>query len=221
MEWNHMEPINFVIFDMDGLLFDTERMTYLAMKKTFAEQGFEFNLANYKKTIGLTRKEVNITLQNMLGNNLDPEHFFDERSKHFNKILKDEGLILKPGAKKLLTVLEQKDIKCCIASSSSRETIAKYLKLTGLESFFNFYISGNEVQRGKPAPDIFLEACSRANEPLSKSIVLEDSLNGLKAAHESNIRCIIVPDMITPDNEMKEKSFSIISNLEEVIPLLE
>jgi HAD superfamily hydrolase (TIGR01509 family) len=215
-----MEQIKLVIFDMDGLLFDTERPSYLAMKEILENEGYEFLLDHYRQLIGLTTVNSNQVLQKLYGNEFQFESLRGAYHKRFSEILDTDGLMIKPGAEQLLNAIERKGLKKCIASSSSRETIERYLKKAGLESRFDLYVSGHEVKRGKPHPDIFLEACKRVNETPESAIVLEDSLNGLKAAYEANIHCILVPDLIEPNDEIKEKAFAIVTDLEEVINII-
>lgn len=217
----NMNPVKLVIFDMDGLLFDTERPSYAAMKEIMERKGYHFSLDNYKQIIGLSDKECNSVMQKTYGEDFRLELISTEYRNRFKEILDNDGLVIKDGAEFLLKALDKKRIKKCIASSSSKETIQLYLERAGLEKYFDFYRSGEEVENGKPHPDIFLEACKRANESPETSIVLEDSLNGLRAAFDAKIRCIIVPDLIKPNEEMKNKAFSILSNLEQVVPLLE
>lgn len=213
-----MEQLKLVIFDMDGLLFDTEWPSYLALKEVMEKEGYEFLLEHYKQLIGLTHDHSTLVMQKLYGS--DFQYNNEAYRKRFNEILDTDGLMIKSGAEQLLDWLDRKGLKKCIASSSSRETIGRYLKKAGLESRFDLYVSGQEVPFGKPHPDIFLEACKRANEAPESAIVLEDSLNGLKAAHAANIPCIVVPDLIEPNEEFTEKAFSIVSDLEEVINII-
>jgi len=103
---------------------------------------------------------------------------------------------------------------------AGRDTIQTNLSLAGLTDRFDFYMSGSEVKRGKPYPDIFLGACQRANEVPDSSLVLEDSLNGLRAAVGANINCIIVPDLIEPNEEIKKHAYEIVSDLSQVIGII-
>ena len=210
-----------VIFDMDGLLFDTEWPSFQALKEVVERRGFTFTIENYKQLIGLAHGKSMEVMQQMYDGKLPYEEIMIDYRKRFKEILANDGVGIKRGAIKLLDALDQRGMKKCIASSSARETIASYLKLAGLEDRFDFYISGNEVKKGKPHPDIFLEACNIAGEPVESALVLEDSLNGLKAACAAEIRCILVPDLIDPTEEMKEKAYKIIEDLEKVIEVLE
>ncbi|WHY00550.1 HAD family phosphatase [Neobacillus sp. DY30] len=212
---------NLVIFDMDGLLFDTERPSFQALQEVVVKRGYPFTLDHYKQLIGIPDRESDVVLLKMYGDDFPFDVISEEYHERFKRILVDEGISVKPGVVELLTALEERGIKKCIASSSTRETIAGYLKRTGLEGRFDFYISGNDIKKGKPHPDIFVVACKLAGEPAESALVLEDSLNGLKAACAAGIRCVMVPDLIDPTEEMREKAYKIVSDLGEVVGLLD
>ncbi|MCM3764015.1 HAD family phosphatase [Neobacillus niacini] len=214
-----MGKTNLVIFDMDGLLFDTEWPSYRAMKEVIETKGFDFPISYYRQMIGLHGARAHAVLDKLYAGELHVETVIKEYRPRFQELLETEGVALKPGAEQLLRWLEEQGIKKGIASSSHRDTIAGYLKRTGLERRFDFYLSGTEVERGKPHPDIFLEALRRAGESQESAFVLEDSLNGLKAAHAAGIRCVLVPDLIEPTDEMKEMAYAVVSDLEKVIQL--
>lgn len=215
-----MNDLRLVIFDMDGLLFDTERPSFKAMKKIMENQGYPYTLEMYKKIIGLSGKQCEEFFKKIYGSNISLQRIFADHDVELQKIVSDEGINIKQGATKLLNELDERNMKRCIASSSSRETIQSYLDLSGLANRFDFYVSGKEVKLGKPHPDIFLEACERAKVSPESALVLEDSLNGLKAAVAANIHCVIVPDLIEPNEEMKKSAYKIVSNLEQVIDIL-
>lgn len=210
-----------VIFDMDGLLFDTERPSFRALQEVVVKRGYSFTMDHYKQLIGIPDRESDVVLQKMYGDDFPFHVILEEYHERLKRILVEEGVSVKPGALQLLEELEERGLKKCIASSSARKTIEGYLKRTGLEDRFDFYISGNEVKKGKPHPDIFIEACKIAGEPVESALVLEDSLNGLKAACSAGIRCVMVPDLIDPTDEMRDKAYKIVSDLEEVIGLLD
>lgn len=217
-----MRSLKFAIFDMDGLLFDTERPSYIAMKRVIENKfGYEFPLDNYKLMIGINGRQCDEVMKKLYGNDFSMNLIYEEYHHQFSNILQQEGLQIKKGAKDLLLFLDNKGVKKCIASSSSRETIQTYLSMAGLAGRFDFYISGEEVRRGKPYPDIFLGACERGNEEPVNSLVLEDSLNGLRAAVGAGIDCIIVPDLIEPNEEMKKHACDIVPDLGRVIRILE
>lgn len=214
-----MDDLRLVIFDMDGLLFDTERTSFIAMERLAKRFGYHYLLSDFKKIIGMSEVNArNLTL-NIYGNEFIK--VFDSFEGEFSRVLDEEGLIIKPGALKLLNTLDKKGIKKCIASSSRREVIEKYIASADLQGQFIFYLSGAELKNGKPHPEIFLEACRKTNVEPETSLVLEDSYNGFLAAINANIRCIIIPDLIEPNDEMKKKAYRICSDLGEVADLIE
>lgn len=215
-----MKDLRLVIFDMDGLLFDTERPSFKAMKKIMENHGYPYSLEMYKKIIGLSGQRCEEILKKDYGSDFSFKSISADYDVEFRKIVNDEGISIKQGAAKLLDTLDERKIKRCIASSSSRETIQYYLSLSGLADRFDFYVSGEEVKHGKPHPDIFLEACKRAKVTPESSLILEDSLNGLRAAVGAKINCVIIPDLIEPNEEMKKFVYKIVPNLEQVIDIL-
>jgi len=216
-----MKNLKLVIFDMDGLLFDTEMISYKASAQTFKNKyNIDFPLDVYKQTIGMDVKGVERFYSENYGNNISFSDFLDEYGQAFKRILDEEGLSIKSGVVELLDYLDEIGLKRCIASSSSLSTIESYLNITDLAGRFDFYLSGEEVENGKPAPDIFLEACRRANESPETAMVLEDSVNGFRAAKSANINCIIVPDLIEPTIEINQNAYEVVSNLEEVIQII-
>jgi HAD superfamily hydrolase (TIGR01509 family) len=216
-----MVETKLVIFDMDGLLFDTERPSFRALQEVVVKKGYLFTMEHYKQLIEIPDRESDVVLHKMYGDEFPFDVILEEYHNRLKRILVEEGLSVKPGAVELLDALEERGIKKCIASSSTRNTIGEYLKRSGIEDRFDFYISGNDVKKGKPHPDIFIEACKIAGEAVESALVLEDSLNGLKAACSAGIRCVIVPDLIDPTEEMREKAYKIVSDLEQVIGLLD
>jgi len=212
-----LKKFELVIFDMDGLLFDTERPSFKAMRQVMEKQGYEFPMETYKLLVGISDRESDVILKEIYGQDFSIQQILKEYKLTFREMINQEGILIKQGTKELLDAIDQKGIKKCIASSSSRQTIEYYLALADLTDRFDFYVSGEEVERGKPNPDIFQEACRRAQETSETSLVLEDSLNGLRAAVGAGMKCIIVPDLIEPNAEMEKNAFKIVSDLEQVI----
>jgi|SRR5690606_37464393 len=203
---------------MDGLIFDTERLTYKIMRELANQHGFHFQLDHYKQIIGISEETSNNQLIDIYGSRI--QSVFKEFPEVYNKSLNKENLHIKPGVMELLDTIEKKGIKKCIASSSSREVIEHYLKMKDLFNRFDFYVSGTEVVNGKPNPDVFIEACHRGNVELGEALVLEDSYNGFKAAVRAGIKCIIVPDLIEPNGEMRELAYRVCKDLGEVVELV-
>lgn len=215
-----LQQTKLVIFDMDGLLFDTEKIAYQAFEQTLANYGYTYTKDIFKQMVGGSKVDDEKILQEAFGSHFRMQMIEDEYENTFQKLLQSEGLQIKHGALKLLDALDERGIKRCIASSSPLETIEKYLKMANLTNRFNFFMSGEEVEHGKPYPDIFLEACKRAQVEKENAMVLEDSYNGFLAAYRAGIKCIIVPDLVEPNSEMKTYAYRIIEHLGDVIPLI-
>ncbi|API93242.1 HAD family phosphatase [Virgibacillus pantothenticus] len=214
-----MNQVKLMIFDMDGLLFDTERIAFQALKKAMKNADYELTLDIYRKIIGAGKQEDEAILKDVYGEEFSFSLVLDDYLHESEKILKTDGLRIMEGVTELLDILDERKIKKCVASSSSLETIQRYLTMTNLKDRFDFYMSGDEVERGKPHPDIFLEACQRADESPEVAIVLEDSPNGLRAAYRAGIKCIVVPDLVVPDEEMENRAYRIVTSLVDVCHL--
>lgn len=216
-----LQNLKFVIFDMDGLLFDTEMISYRSISKALKDHhAIDFPMAIYKQTIGMDVAGTEDFFRTEYGNDVSFQAISDCYSQTFKEILDAEGLTIKPGAIRLLDHLDKLGLKRCIASSSSLKTIENYLNMSGLKDRFDFYLSGDEVENGKPAPDIFLEACRRAGESPADALVLEDSVNGFHAAKSAHIDCIVVPDLIEPTDEINQHAYTVVPSLEKVIQII-
>ncbi|NBJ68179.1 MULTISPECIES: HAD family phosphatase [Clostridia] len=214
-----MNQVKLMIFDMDGLLFDTERIAFEALKKAIKNAGYELTLDIYRKIIGAGKQEDEAILKDVYGEDFSFSLVLNDYLYESEKILTTGGLRIMEGVTELLDILDERKIKKCVASSSSLETIHRYLTMANLKDRFDFYMSGDEVARGKPHPDIFLEACQRAGESPETAIVLEDSPNGLRAAYRAGIKCIVVPDLVVPDEEMENRAYRIVTSLVDVCHL--
>ena len=113
------------------------------------------------------------------------------------------------------------NIKKAIASSNNRKVIFRNIEVTGIKNDFDYIISGDDVKEGKPHPEIFERVCEALNIAKENTLILEDSLNGIKAGHAASIKSIMIPDLLMPTEEAKEKSHTILNSLFEVIDFLE
>lgn len=216
-----MSKVKFVIFDMDGLLFNTENVGYEAMRRAFADHEVDFPERYYIESIGMRIEETTANLIRRYGEEFPLDAMFEKYFTYFEELIASGMLQTKPGTSELLDYLDANGYKKCIASSSKIKTIEQFLRLTNLSDRFDFYVSGEEVAHGKPAPDIFIEACNRAKIAPENAMVLEDSLNGLRAAKGAQIDCAIIPDMVPAGEEMKATATHIVPTLKDVIAILE
>lgn len=209
-----------MIFDMDGLIFDTERLFMMKKNEILTEYGYPARQEDYVQTIGLS----GILLRDKLAELYGPDYPADEISAKtraaVNTYMEENGPSVKPGVRKLLQWLTERNICCCVASSTRRVYVEKYLRMAGLEAYFSFVIGGEEAERSKPEPDIFLLACDRAGVRPGNALVLEDSENGIRAAAAAGIPVICIPDLKQPSPDLAGKAVAVLSSAEEVVPML-
>ena len=131
-----------------------------------------------------------------------------------------QGVELKPGAKELLAYLKQEGCGVAMASSSTRERALNLLDQHGVTGYFQRFVFAGEVERGKPAPDVFLKACEKLGQAPEDCLVLEDSEAGIQAAHAARIPVICVPDLKTPERRFLDLTAAVCPSLDQVIPYL-
>lgn len=218
------KQIKAVIFDMDGLMFDTESVYYRANQNTADKLGMEYSFKTYEQFIGSGDKEYRTKMKEIYSSysNEFMNRFFIESTKELEHILLYGQVDKKTGLIKLLKYLKEKNIQTIVASSTNRELVDQILARFNVRQYFDGVIGGDEVNNAKPNPEIF----NRAFEMLDlrdkrQAIVLEDSKNGIRAAYEADIPVIMIPDLVSPDAETKEKTIKIYPNLEHIIEFLE
>lgn len=205
-----------VIFDMDGLMFDTETVYYKANQKTADALNIPFDYAFYEKYIGASEADFfEAMFKEYPKSNVD--QFIIDSKRDVEDLLLSEPPNIKKGLVDLLAYLKQNGYKTVVASSSERKLVEKLLTLTNLSSYFDDLIGGDEVENSKPHPEIFQKAAQRVSTEAAKILVLEDSLNGIRAAHSAGFNVVMVPDLIQPNDEAKSKSLDICEDLEEVL----
>ena len=208
------------IFDMDGLLFDTERLFMNIRAEVLAEYGYVHRDEDYMKTIGTSGENLRAILRDIYGPDYPEAAISAESRSRQQDYIRKNGPGVKPGIRSLLEWAKKHAIPCCVASSTHANYVNEFLRLAGLDDFFSFVIGGDQVTRSKPDPEIFLLACEKADTPPSKALVLEDSENGVLAAVRGGIPVICIPDLKQPSEEIIQKAAAVVSNAEEVISWL-
>ncbi len=208
--------ITAVIFDVDGLLLDSEPIWSLADRELLERRGINYHDELKTKIVGKGQVE---SAQNVKDHFQLPDPIDDlvkERRKLLNDLLK-ANLRLMPGAQELIDVLARNGFRLAIASSQSKEIIDLTIKRFALEGKFAVIVYGDEVEKGKPEPDIFLLAAERLAISPGEALVLEDSQNGLMAAKKAGMKVIVVPNQYNRGQEFPQADL-VIESLAEVDP---
>lgn len=188
-----------VIFDMDGLIFDSERSFMENLRYTMAEYGYMLRMEVYLSMLGSNMAACRAVMKKNYGEDYPYEEISKKARERFNSDL-NKNLVVKEGIRELLEYLKENNIKASVASSTLTEHVKRYMEAAGIDQYFDTVIGGDTVTRSKPEPDIFLKALC-ADKP-QDALVLEDSKNGILAAHNGNIPVICIPDMVKHDEDI-------------------
>lgn len=209
-----------VVFDMDGVIFDSER----AVMQCWKEVASRHNIPNIEKAIlactGTTMVRTREIMLNLYGADFPYDEYARESSAIFHSRYDGGRLPMKPGVKELLTFLKERGKKIALASSTRQQVVTDELRDAGIIGYFDRIICGDMVSRSKPAPDIFLKACEALNISPSDSYAIEDSYNGIRAAHAGGLHPIMVPDLLPADEEMQSLAEIVLPSLTSVMEYL-
>lgn len=217
MKHRQLPSFEAVIFDMDGLLLDTERIAYQAWMQAAEEWGIDLPDTVYLQVIGRNLRDTEKIFKFHFGNSFP---FHDVRRTRLNygeQLIAKHGLSTRPGATELLGMLNDRAIPRAIATSTAKQEAWRRLEIARLSQYFDILCGGDEVERGKPAPDLFLMAAERLNVQPSVCVVLEDSEYGVQAAREAGMTPLLIPDVKPPSDQGKALAHNIYTSLHEVL----
>lgn len=214
--------IKAVLFDMDGLMVDTESLSTEAFINSAKAQGYNMTKEETLKVLGFTKANIyQFWIDYFQGTNVDGKKLVDDHYEYIENVLYTVGPEKMPYVEELLKYLKENNYKIAVASSSDTADIKNNLEKTKLEKYIDEIASGAEVENGKPAPDVFLLAAKRLGVDPKDCLILEDSKVGIKAGKASGAMVFMVPDMYTVDKECEDTADRILTNLGEVIEILE
>ena len=220
MQVSDFSEIKAVIFDMDGLLLDSERIALSTFMDACREFGFDPDVEVYYRCIGGN----DVRTKQILTEGYGEEFPFDDINKLWHATYEEEAASrpfpLKPGAVDLLRALEAKHVRKAVVTSTWRESARRKLLNAGLLSFFEFIVGGDDINKSKPDPEIYLTACRRLEEDPQQCLALEDSDNGVLSAFAAGLRVIQVPDLLQPSPKVRGLGHRIVTSLEDVEKLL-
>jgi HAD superfamily hydrolase (TIGR01509 family) len=213
-------PRSGVIFDMDGLMLDTERVARIAWQEASRRAGHEMSDATFALMIGRTKLDSVELLRAAFGPNFDFESTYRACAALYEEHVAREGLPLKPGVRELLADLSARKIPLAVATSTRNPAASRRLEQAGLLKYFSVLITGDQISRGKPAPDIYLKAVRELGIDPATSFALEDSPAGVRSAHAAGLKVIMVPDLVAPTPEIAALTHATAKSLHDVRPLL-
>jgi HAD superfamily hydrolase (TIGR01509 family) len=211
--------VHAVVFDMDGLLFDTEALYRDVVLATALEDGHDVPLDFYLSTVGTPLQGTRDLFVQRYGADFDFNGFWARTTGRFATLVETE-LRLKPGVTELLALLDELALPRAIATSSHHEHARHHLTAFNLSDRFHAVIANGDYVRGKPHPDPFLKAAERLGVEPALCLALEDSYHGVRAASSAGMMTIMVPDLMVPTPEMAELCAHIAADLHEVCGLM-
>ncbi len=210
-----------LLFDMDGLLLDTEKYYFRYWMESAAEFGFSMKPRHALAIRSLAARYAEGYLKKALGEDFDYHAVRARRRELICMALERDGISLKPGVHELLGYCKENGILTAVATATPRENARVHLTDVGLIDMFSEVVGGDSIEYGKPAPDIYKKAAAALNLPVQNCIALEDSPNGIISAFTAGCKPVMVPDLTEPDEMLKPLLYGCVKSLDRVIELIE
>ena len=212
--------IKAIIFYMDGLMIDRERVTFECYQEILKCMNLTMDEEFYKTLLGKPLKGIYQRFYDVYGNDFPIEDVIKDVHALMAKRFETEGVPIKTGLKSLLEYLKENNYKTIVATSSNRDRVDTILSQAQITDYFDDSICGDEVTKGKPNPEVFLKSCQKLGVNVDEAIVLEDSEAGIQASYDAGIKVICIPDMKYPEKQYEEKTFKILKDLNDVTEYL-
>lgn len=213
--------IHAVIFDMDGVLIDTEKHYNAAWCQAATEAGFPFTREHALLLRSCEAKEGEKLMQGIFGPSFDYYAIRERRRELVRERLAQYGLEKKPGVEETLRFLRAKGIKTAVATATALDITKSHLTTIGVCDLFDSIVSAKNVAHGKPEPDVYLYACEQIGERPQDCMAVEDSPNGIMAAYRAGLRTVMVPDLTQPDEELAKYLYACINSLSDLCELVD
>ena len=205
-----------VVFDMDGVIFDSETLLTECWVEVAREHGIpDVEHTNYL-CLGVNDVETKEIFLHVYGQDFPYDTYEREVMRLFRKRASGGKLPKKPGVEELLSFLKEQGVKVALATSSRESIVMDEIREAGLLSYFDAIVYGDTITKSKPDPEIYLKACGRLGVEPEKAYAVEDSFNGVRSATRAGLSCIMVPDIKQPDDEMRSLACCILPSLVEV-----
>ena len=202
-----------VLFDMDGIVLDTEKLYTRFWVEAAQSLGYPMTHEMALGMRSLSRQAGERQLKSYLGEAVDYHEVRETRIRMMSAFIEKQGVEIKPGIHELLAFLKENGIKTSIATSSPLDRTKKYLSQVDLVEKFDALVSGHMVEKGKPEPDIYIYAASNLGLKPEECLVLEDSPTGILAAYRAGCVPVMIPDQDAPDDEVRSRVYAVAANL--------
>ena len=213
-----MNRYDAVIFDMDGLLLDTEQIALNTFMETCRYFGLRDETRLFMRLIGTNQTLGKALISQGLKDKVDVDRFCARWDERYHAETTRKPIPVKEGANDLLEHLRSAGIPAAVATSTDAKQALKKLEQAGLLAFFSLIVGGDEVSRGKPDPEIYLTAVARLGVEPRRGLALEDSENGVISAHEAGLTVIQIPDLVEPSASLRQRGHMVLPSLNDVIP---
>lgn len=211
---------DYLIFDMDGIMVDSESVSYTILRDFFARNGYDLTITDYLGLIGISDADMHERVRKLYPG-VDPIELSEVWGEEYAKVVQRGELPVKPGLYELLDELDRRRIPRAVGSSNSAHWIGENLRSIDVAHRIDAISCADTVENCKPAPDLFLQAAEKLGaEDLSRCLVLEDSRAGVIAANNAGIPVIMIPDLHIPDDELRSRCLAVCETLSDVIPYL-
>lgn len=215
------ENIKTFIFDMDGVLLDTESLCKKCWRLAAEERGLKNVDEVYYKCVGQASQDTLRNLQDFFENqdkNFVAEEWYEYAKSFFFKVEESQGLEKMKGAEECLKRLSEKGCVLALASSTRRTSVERQLTRAGLIKYFKTLTCGDSVKHSKPDPEIYTKACASVGVLPQDCAAVEDSPNGVISAYRAGLKVIMIPDQIQPTDEIKKMCTAVLTSLDELEP---
>ncbi|RCW60358.1 MULTISPECIES: HAD family hydrolase [Halanaerobium] len=210
-----------VIFDMDGLMFDTERLSKKLWQELAAERGYNFAGDFFDELVGLDLEDTRESFKEAHGQDFPYLEMREEKNRLLKKYVRENGVPAKEGLIEIIAYLKEKHYRLAVASSSFKEKIEFYLDSIAIRDKFDYIIGGDGVEKSKPDPEIFIKAVNGLGVSPEEALIIEDSVHGVMAANKAGIRVIMIPDLVEPAAEIEKLVYKKLNSLTELKQVLE
>lgn len=206
-----------VVFDMDGVIFDTEQMVLSCWKVLAGKYQLEGIEEVFRQCIGTNLQETEQIVKRAYGSDFPFEKFRKESSELFAKKQMESGIPVKCGTRQLLSYLKVNNYQIGLATSTRREKAEAELEEAGLLRFFHEIVCGDEIERSKPNPEIYQKVCQKLGVSPEDAYAIEDSFHGVESAYRAGMKVFMVPDLLEPDDRIREMAQDIYPSLMAVL----